>query len=62
MLIALRLIGLAVVIALALTMLAWLLTRERRWLRLAWNIFKYAVFGLALVLLLFAAEALWRQA
>jgi len=61
-LIALRLIGLAVVIALALTMLAWLLTRERRWLRLAWNIFKYAVFGLALVLLLFAAEALWRQA
>lgn len=62
MLIALRIIGLAVVIALAFTMLAWLLTRERRWLRLAWNIFKYAVFGFALVLLLFAAEALWRQA
>lgn len=62
MLIALRIIGLAVVIALAFTMLAWLLTRERRWLRLAWNIFKYAVFGFALVLLLFAAEALWQPA
>jgi hypothetical protein len=61
-LIALRIIGLAVVIALAFAMLAWLLTRERRWLRLAWNIFKYAVFGFALVLLLFAAEALWQQA
>jgi cell division protein FtsW (lipid II flippase) len=61
-LIALRIVGLAVVIALAFTMLAWLLTRERRWLRLAWNIFKYAVFGFALVLLLFAAEALWQQA
>jgi hypothetical protein len=61
-LIALRIIGLAVVIALAFSMLAWLLTREPRWLRLAWLIFKYAVFGLALVLLLFAGEALWRQA
>ena len=62
MLIALRVIGLAVVIALAFTMVAWLLTRERRWLRRAWLIFKYAVFGLALVLLLFAGEALWRSA
>ena len=62
MLIALRVIGLAVVIALAVTMVAWLLTREQRWLRRAWLIFKYAVFGLALVLLLFAGEALWRSA
>ena len=61
MLIALRIIGLAVVIALAFTMAAWLVTRERRWLRIAWLIFKYAVFGLTFVLLLFAAEALWRQ-
>jgi cell division protein FtsW (lipid II flippase) len=61
-LIALRVIGLAVVVALAFTMVAWLLTRERRWLRLAWQIFKYGVFGLALVLLLFAGEALWRAA
>jgi len=59
-LIALRVIGLAVVIALAFTMVAWLLTREPRWLRLGWLMFKYAVFGLVLVLLLFAGEALWR--
>ncbi|HEX6265804.1 MAG TPA: hypothetical protein VFZ81_02785 [Burkholderiales bacterium] len=62
MLIALRIIGLAVVIALAFTMVAWLVTRERRWLRIGWLIFKYAVFGLAFVLILFAGEALWRQA
>jgi cell division protein FtsW (lipid II flippase) len=61
-LIALRLIGLAVVIALAFTMVAWLVTRERRWLHLAWRIFKYAVFGLVFVLLLFAGESLWRAA
>jgi uncharacterized membrane protein YhfC len=57
---ALRVVGLAVVIALAFTMIAWLATRERRWLHMAWLIFKYAVFGLAAVLLLFAGEALWR--
>ena len=62
MLIALRIIGLAVVIALTFTMVAWLVTRERRWLRLTWLIFKYAVFGLAFVLLLFAGESLWRAA
>ncbi len=62
MLIALRIIGLAVVIALAVTMVAWLVTRERRWLRAAWLIFKYAVYGLVVVLLLFAGEALWRGA
>jgi hypothetical protein len=60
-LIALRVIGLAVVIALVFTMVAWLVTREPRWLRLTWLIFKYAVFALAFVLLLFAGEALWRQ-
>jgi hypothetical protein len=60
-LIVLRVIGLAVVIALAFTVVAWLVTREPRWLRLTWLIFKYAVFALACVLLLFAGEALWRQ-
>jgi hypothetical protein len=60
-LIALRVIGLAVVIALAVTVVAWLVTRERRWLRITWLIFKYAAFGFAFVLLLFAGEALWRQ-
>jgi len=54
----LRILGLAVAFALGATVLAWLLTGERRWLRLAWVIFKYAAFGLLVVLLLFAGEAL----
>ena len=58
MLVVLRVLGLAVAVALAFTVLAWLLTGDRKWLRLAWRIFKYAVFGLAIVLLLFAGEAL----
>ena len=58
MLAVLRIVGLVVVIALAATTLAWLVTGERRWLRLAWIIFKYAVFALAAILLLFAGEAL----
>jgi hypothetical protein len=57
-LVVLRIVGLAVVVALAATMLAWLFTGDRKWLRLAWRIFKYAVFGLVFVLLLFAGEAL----
>ncbi len=58
MLAALRIIGLAVVIALGVTVLAWAFTGERKWLRIAWLIFKYAVFGLVFVLLLFAGEVL----
>jgi hypothetical protein len=60
-LVALRIIGLVVVIALSLSVVGWLVTRDRRWLHIAWLIFKYAVFGLTLVLLLFAGEALWRE-
>jgi hypothetical protein len=55
---ALRIVGLAVVIALGVTLIAWLLTGEQRWLTWAWLIFKYAAFGLVAVLLLFAGEAL----
>jgi cell division protein FtsW (lipid II flippase) len=47
-----------VVIALGTTLLAWLFTGDRRWLRIAWAIFRYAAFGLLAVLLLFAGEAL----
>lgn len=61
MLAALRLIGLAVAIALGATVLAWAFTGERKWLRIAWLILKYAIFGLAFVLLLFAGEALLRE-
>jgi hypothetical protein len=54
----LRIVGLAVVVVLAFTILAWLLTGDARWRRLTWQVFKYAVFGLTAILLLFAAEAL----
>jgi hypothetical protein len=38
--------------------LAWLLTGDPRWRRIAWVVFKYCVFVLLGILLLFAAEAL----
>lgn len=60
MLVVLRIVGLAVAAVLGVTLLAWILTGERKWLRIAWLVFKYAVFGLALVLTLFAGEALLR--
>lgn len=58
MLVILRIVGLAVAIVLAVTVLAWVFTGDRKWLRISWQIFKYAVFVLAFVLLLFAGEAL----
>ena len=58
MLAVLRLVGLGVAVALAVCTLAWVLAGERKWLRIAWAVFKYAVFGLALILVLFAGEAL----
>jgi len=59
LIVVVRILALAVALALGATVLAWLLTGERRWLRLAWLIFRYAVFGLLVVLLLFAGETLW---
>jgi cell division protein FtsW (lipid II flippase) len=58
LIVVLRILALAAVLALGVSVLAWLLTGDRRWLRIAWQVFKYAVFGLALILLLFAGEAL----
>jgi heme O synthase-like polyprenyltransferase len=54
----LRVAVLAAAIAIAVTVLAWLLTGEPRWKRIAWRVFKFSVFGLLAVLLLFAGEAL----
>jgi len=54
----LRVAVLAAAIAIAVTVLAWLLTGEPRWKRIAWQVFKFSVFGLLAVLLLFAGEAL----
>jgi hypothetical protein len=58
-LVVLRVVGLTLVVAVATTVLAWMLTGDRKWLRLAWRIFKYGVYALALVLLMFAGEALF---
>lgn len=55
----LRIAILAVAIVLGAAVLAWLLTGDPRWRRLAWVVFKYSVFALAAILLLFAGEALW---
>ena len=54
----LRVAVLAAAIALAITVLAWLITREPRWKRISWQVFKVSVYGLLLVLVLFAGEAL----
>ena len=54
----LRVAVLAAAITLAITVLAWLITREPRWKRLSWQVFKVSVYGLLLVLVLFAGEAL----
>jgi hypothetical protein len=54
----LRVAVLAAAIALAFTTLAWVLTRDPRWKRRSWLVFKYSVFGILVLLLLFAGEAL----
>ena len=59
MLAVLRLVGLALAVALGASVLAWTFTGDRKWLRLAWQIFKYGVYALAFVLILIAGEALF---
>ena len=54
----LRVAVVVVAIVLGAAMLAWLLTGDPRWRRIAWLVFKYAVFVLLGILLLFAGEAL----
>jgi len=54
----LRVAVLVVAVLIAFSVLAWLLTGEPRWKRLAWRSFKVSVFVLLAVLLLFAGEAL----
>jgi hypothetical protein len=54
----LRIAVVVVAVVLALSVLAWLLTGDPRWRRLAWSVFKYSVFVLLGILVLFAGEAL----
>ena len=53
-----RILGLATAVALGVSVLLWAFTGERRWLRIAWRVFRYAVFAILLILLLFFAERL----
>jgi hypothetical protein len=54
----LRVLGLLVAVALGACVLMYMLTGERRYLRYAWQTFKYGVFLFVLVLLLFFGERL----
>lgn len=54
----LRVLGLLVAVALGASVLMYFVTGERRYLRLAWRIFKYAVFVTVLVLLVIFGERL----
>jgi heme O synthase-like polyprenyltransferase len=54
----LRVAVVAVALVLGFTVLAWLITGDPRWRRLSWQVFRYSVFALAAILLLFAGEAL----
>ncbi len=53
-----RVIVLLVAIALAVSVLLYVVTGERRYLSISWRIFKYALFVLLLILLLFLFERL----
>jgi heme O synthase-like polyprenyltransferase len=57
----LRVAVLVVAVLIAFSVLAWLMTGQPRWRRRSWAIFKYSVFALAAILLLFAGEALLQQ-
>jgi len=54
----LRIVGLLVVMAIAGGILAYLVTADRRYLRLAGRVTKYALIFMLVVLLLLAAERL----
>ena len=54
----LRVAIIVVALVLGASVLAWLLTGDPRWRRFAWRVFKYSVFVLLAILLLFAGEAL----
>jgi len=53
-----RIIGLLTAIALGTSVLLWLMTGERKWLTLAWRIFRVAVSVVLVMLLLFLGERL----
>jgi len=53
-----RIVGLLLAIALGVCVLLWLATGERKWLRVAWGLFRAALFVVVLILLLMFGERL----
>lgn len=53
-----RVLGLLVAVALGVCVLMYVMTGERKYLRYAWLVFKYALFLFVLILLLFFGERL----
>ncbi len=54
----LRVIGLLAAIALGVSVLLYMLSGERKYLGFAWRLFKYSLFVVVLILLLFLSERL----
>ena len=52
--VAFRIIGFLVLIAIGASLITYLVTRDRRWLRFAWQVLKYTLI-LALIVLAFLA-------
>jgi cell division protein FtsW (lipid II flippase) len=53
-----RILGLLVAVALGVCVLMYVMSGERRYLRYAWQVFKYALFLFVLILLLLFGERL----
>jgi hypothetical protein len=56
MLLVLRIVAFAAVLLIGASLAAFLFTRDRRFLRFAWQLFKYALLFAGVVLILFALE------
>lgn len=54
----LRIIGLLAAITLAVSVLLYMLSGERKYLSFAWRVFRYSLFVVVLILVLFASERL----
>lgn len=56
--VALRVIGFLVLIAIGASVVAFLVTKDRRWLRFGWQVLKYSVIVALIVLAFLALERL----
>ena len=54
--VALRVVGFLVLIAIAASVALFLLSKDRRWLRFGWQVFKYAVIVVLIVLAFLVLE------